>query len=92
MTTANRTTTSACVFLLIGACAMLAVRPGRARAQAPPDERYEIVTTRNVMVASRDGVRLATDIYAPGRGGTTTGRSRPLSSAHPLTRTAARTM
>jgi putative CocE/NonD family hydrolase len=51
---------------------MLAVRSRHARAQA--DERYEIVAMRNVMVAARDGVRLATDVYAPGRGGTTTGR------------------
>lgn len=39
-------------------------------AQAP----YEIVTTRNVMVPARDGIRLAADVYAPGHSGTVTGR------------------
>lgn len=59
------------MLLLALTCSILAVRSGHGRAQG--DERYEIVATRNVMVAARDGVRLATDVYAPGRGGTTTG-------------------
>ncbi len=53
-------------------CPMLLVRSELASAQG--DERYEIVATRNVMVAARDGVRLATDVYAPARGGTVDGR------------------
>ena len=72
MTISKRRTTSWCALLLAFTCSIVAVRSGHARAQA--DERYEIVATRNVMVVARDGVRLATDVYAPGRGGTTTGR------------------
>lgn len=48
------------------------MRSGHPHAQT--EDRYEIVATRNVMVAARDGVRLATDVYAPGRGGSVTGR------------------
>ncbi len=33
------------------------------------DPPYEIVTRQNVMVPLRDGVKLATDIYLPGRNG-----------------------
>lgn len=73
MTMGKRTTAaSLCVFLLTLMCSILAVGSGQARAQA--GNPFEIVATRNVMVAARDGVRLATDIYAPGRGGTITGR------------------
>src|ERR1700719_1717525 len=36
---------------------------------AQPEPRYEIAATGNVMVAMRDGVRLATDIYRPARNG-----------------------
>jgi len=38
----------------------------RTQGQEPP---YEIVTLKNVMVPLRDGVKLATDIYLPGRNG-----------------------
>jgi uncharacterized protein len=45
---------------------------GVASAQAPddgpdpmPSARYEVDTTKNVMVPMRDGIRLATDIYRP---------------------------
>jgi putative CocE/NonD family hydrolase len=43
-------------------------------ASAQGDDRYETVATRNVMIATRDGVRLATDVYVPGHGRTTTER------------------
>ena len=33
---------------------------------APPPPRHEVVMEKNVMVAMRDGVRLATDLYRPG--------------------------
>lgn len=63
------------VFLVAIACSMAAVAWDRsARAHAQGDARFEIVAMRNVMIAARDGVRLATDVYAPGRGGTVTGR------------------
>jgi putative CocE/NonD family hydrolase len=58
------------VFLVVLLCT--AVDAWHAREQA--GNAYEIVATRNVMVAARDGVRLATDVYAPGRGGAVTGR------------------
>ena len=32
-------------------------------------DRFEIVVSKNVMVAMRDGVRLATDIYRPAQNG-----------------------
>ncbi|MBZ5698979.1 MAG: CocE/NonD family hydrolase [Acidobacteriia bacterium] len=41
-------------------------------AQAPaatPDPQYDVVVAKNVMVAMRDGVKLATDIYLPARDG-----------------------
>jgi len=36
---------------------------------AQPEPRYEVAATPNVMVAMRDGVKLATDIYRPARNG-----------------------
>ncbi len=44
----------------------IAVVPLRAQTEAP----YEVAETKNVMVAMRDGVRLATDVYRPARNGT----------------------
>lgn len=42
----------------------------RLCAQAPAAEAgYDVAVTKNVMVAMRDGVRLATDIYLPARNG-----------------------
>lgn len=38
-------------------------------AAAAPQPEYEFVVARDVMVAMRDGVRLATDIYRPARKG-----------------------
>jgi len=43
----------------------IAVVPLRVQAAAP----YEVAETKNVMVAVRDGVRLATDVYRPARNG-----------------------
>ena len=43
-------------------------------AHERPPAPFEVVATRNVMVSSGDGVRLATDVYAPGRGGVVSGR------------------
>ncbi len=67
MTISKRRLACVCVTIVAVACSMFAVRTGQARTQAA--EAYEIVATRNVMVAARDGVTLATDVYAPGRGG-----------------------
>lgn len=38
-------------------------------AAPPPQPDYDFVVARNVMVAMRDGVKLATDIYRPARNG-----------------------
>ena len=42
---------------------------GAGRALAAPDGPYEVVLESNVRVAMRDGVKLATDVYRPARGG-----------------------
>ena len=54
--------------------ATLAPRHHAVFAQERTDAPYEAVATRNVMVVMRDGVRLATDVYVPGRGGAVSGR------------------
>ncbi|MBL8959569.1 MAG: CocE/NonD family hydrolase [Gemmatimonadetes bacterium] len=54
--------------------ALLAVIALPAGSRAQEGTAYEVVATRHVMVPSHDGVKLATDIYAPGRGGTVTGK------------------
>lgn len=59
MTTSKRTTTLV-VLLMALTGLMLAVHSRGAHAQS--GEPYAIVTTRNVMIAARDGVRLATDV------------------------------
>ena len=41
-------------------------------AQAQTAERYEVAALRNVMVAVRDGAKLATDVYLPARNGVVT--------------------
>jgi putative CocE/NonD family hydrolase len=48
--------------------ASLALAGGRV-AQAADDTPYEAALTSDVMVRMRDGVRLATDVYRPARGG-----------------------
>jgi putative CocE/NonD family hydrolase len=42
---------------------------GAARARAEPGGPYEFVLESNVRVPMRDGVKLATDVYRPARGG-----------------------
>ena len=74
MTTKRRRPAIVCWLVLTVACSLLGLRAERNPAFAQAAERYEIVATRNVMIAARDGVRLATDVYVPGHGGTTTGR------------------
>jgi uncharacterized protein len=51
--------------LALSACFSLAVTPLRAQAE----QRYEVVAVKSVMVAMRDGVKLAADIYRPGANG-----------------------
>jgi len=58
--------------LLIAAlCAVpcLQAQSGAAPASPPASTAYEIVSTRNIMVAMRDGTHLATDVYRPAQGG-----------------------
>ncbi|HXA40736.1 MAG TPA: CocE/NonD family hydrolase [Phenylobacterium sp.] len=42
---------------------------GAGRAAAAPDGPYEVVLESNIRVPMRDGVKLATDVYRPARGG-----------------------
>ena len=73
MTISKRASVCVCVTIVAVACSAFGGHVGQARTQA--GDPYEIVATRNVMVAARDGVTLATDVYAPGRGGSVGGRS-----------------
>lgn len=45
---------------------------------APEAVADDVIVHRNVMVAMRDGVRLATDVYLPARDGRGTGEARPV--------------
>lgn len=48
-------------------------------ALTPPDAiAADVVVHRDIMVAMRDGVRLATDVYLPARDGRFTGEARPV--------------
>src|SRR5215469_10111905 len=51
-------------------CIVFCAFTGSVRVIAQPEARYEIASTRNVMVAMRDGTRLATNIHRPARNGT----------------------
>ncbi len=53
--------------LFASAGALMAARP--AIGAAPPEGDYDMALTADVMVRMRDGVRLATDVYRPARGG-----------------------
>lgn len=48
---------------------LVLVLDGGARLGAQTDARYGVAASKNVMVAMRDGVKLATDIYSPARNG-----------------------
>ena len=52
------------MFFCLSILMLLPSRGPRLRAETEP--RYEIIVSKNVMVAMRDGVNLATDIYRPG--------------------------
>ena len=64
MTEAKSLTRRALTRLLAAAGALAA--PG---ARAAANDPYDVVLTSNIMVPMRDGVRLATDVYRPTRGG-----------------------
>ena len=49
--------------------ALLASQRQLEPLRAQPDQRYEIVLSKDVMITMRDGVKLATDIYRPARHG-----------------------
>jgi putative CocE/NonD family hydrolase len=46
-------------------------------AASARDAQYEVILEKDVMVPMRDGVRLATDIYLPARGGAVVGGKLP---------------
>jgi len=53
--------------LFASAGALLA--SSRAADAAGPEDAYDMVVTSDIMVRMRDGVKLATDVYRPARGG-----------------------
>ena len=54
----------------VQAAALLGVfRAGSARAGTADDTAYDVVLESNLKVTTRDGVRLATDVYRPARAG-----------------------
>ena len=63
----ERSLSSLTKFLCLSTLVLLLGPGTRLRAQAEP--RYEVVVSKNVMIAMRDGVKLATDIYSPARNG-----------------------
>jgi len=57
-----------CLFL--PRCATVALTVLFAAGSGRAEEPYEIIVRKNVMVTARDGVKLTTDVYLPGREGT----------------------
>jgi putative CocE/NonD family hydrolase len=55
------------LFPLLLACAVALAQTSQPQTAAAAP--YEIIAVKNVMVTMRDGVKLATDIYLPGRDG-----------------------
>ena len=47
-------------------------------AARPSEPQFDVHLTENVLVTMRDGVRMATDVYRPARGG------RPLTDPRPV--------
>jgi hypothetical protein len=60
--------------IVVAAALAVSAASGLPSAHAQTDGPFEIVATRDVMVAARDGLHLATDVYVPGRAGSTPGR------------------
>lgn len=52
---------------LFSACAVFVALAASAGLARPPE--FEVIVRKDVMVPMRDGVRLATDLYLPARGG-----------------------
>jgi uncharacterized protein len=65
-------------FTLLLAFLLLPLMPLTSSVNAQTDAAYDVSTTKNEMVPMRDGVKLATDIYRPGRNG------RPLGGKFPV--------
>ena len=59
--TSVRAVAYSCVAVVVLTCSVRTARGGQ--------EKFEIITQRNVMVPMRDGVKLATDVYLPGKNG-----------------------
>ncbi len=53
----------------LGSCVAVVALTGLARTACGAEPPFEVVTRGNVMVPMRDGVKLATDVYLPGRNG-----------------------
>ena len=55
-------------------CPAAVVLPGGTRSTPAREARYEVVVKKDVTVPMRGGVRLATDVYLPAKGGTALGQ------------------
>jgi putative CocE/NonD family hydrolase len=55
-------------YLLLAVAGLLATVTGGS-SRAPQAPAYEVVVTKDVMIPTRDGVRLATDLYRPAHNG-----------------------
>lgn len=56
--------------LFVPGLGALLILAGTCSAQAgPPDNKFDVIVARNVMVPMRDGVKLATDVYMPAHHG-----------------------
>ena len=69
MTQPKPLTRRALAKLLASTGALMAPIARAAPAKAPPEAPYDVALTSDIMVAMRDGVRLATDVYRPARDG-----------------------
>src|SRR5215471_17744765 len=63
---------------LVGLTALLVSPIAMAPFGAQTDALYEVTETKDVMVAMRDGVRLATNVYRPARNGAPAGGRFPV--------------
>ncbi|MGC2657971.1 MAG: CocE/NonD family hydrolase [Bryobacteraceae bacterium] len=65
----NRTQRTSTLFTFTSSCLLLLASGRIAAVRAQNPSAYEVIEIQNEMVAMRDGVKLATDIYRPARDG-----------------------
>jgi hypothetical protein len=62
--------------ILVASVALTAATPAASRAQAPAT--YDVIVDSNVMIPVRDGIRLSTQLYRPGRNGASVAERFPV--------------